>query len=69
MYLKDRNKTAVYLEFIYTLKIDQNLRQNSIRLHLGQMLAAMRFGAIHSRARSHAVGEMNGAGCLLGERK
>jgi len=28
---KDGYKTIVYLKFIYTLKIDQNLRQNSIR--------------------------------------
>jgi hypothetical protein len=25
VYLKDRNKVVVYLELIYTLKIDQNL--------------------------------------------
>jgi len=28
---KDGYKTIVYLKFIFTLKIDQNLRQNSIR--------------------------------------
>jgi len=28
---KDGYKTIIYLKFIYTLKIDQNIRQNSIR--------------------------------------
>jgi hypothetical protein len=42
VYLKDINKTVVNLEFIYTLNIDQNLRHNSIRSHLGQMLAEIR---------------------------
>jgi hypothetical protein len=56
VYLKDGNKTVVYLEFIYTLKIDQNVCQNSIRSHLGQMLAAMRFLNCVRPSNCHTAG-------------
>ena len=43
VYLKDRNKTFVYLEFRYTLKIDQNLCQNSMRSYSSWIRVRMKF--------------------------